>query len=145
MSGGETELALTEDQRVAATIPAGISNYVGTSALAVLAGATALFTYVSQQFAPPTSFDVVMALGAFVLVASIFFGGVGSTRVTGQIADGTWSHNDRVCAYNLQAILTLGGLALVLAATVIGTTAPLRKDNTDHRLDKLESEVKALK
>jgi hypothetical protein len=50
----------------------------------------ALFTYVSQQFAAPTEFDVVMAIGALVLVASIVLGGGGSATLTVQIAKGCW-------------------------------------------------------
>jgi hypothetical protein len=141
MSGDE----LTDDQRTAATIPAGISNYVASAALAVLAGATALFTYVSQQFDAPSTFDWAMGIGAGVLVLAIFLGGRGSATLTRQIADGTWDAEKKICTYNWQAILTLVGLVLVLVATVIGTTAEPSTDKTDHRLDKLERKVDKLR
>jgi hypothetical protein len=140
MSGDE----LTDDQRTAATIPAGISNYVASAALAVLAGATALFTYVSQQFDAPSSFDWVMVFGAGALVVGIFLGGVGSAKLTRKIAAGTWNPDNRIGAYNCQAIFTLVGLVLVLIATAIGTTADPSTDRTDQRLDKLERAVQKL-
>ena len=39
-----------DDQRQAAVLKAGTSNYVGTATLAVLAGGVALFTYIQQNF-----------------------------------------------------------------------------------------------
>jgi hypothetical protein len=136
---------LNNDQRTAATIPAGISNYVASAALAVLAGATALFTYVSQQFDAPSVFDWVMGIGAGILVLAIFLGGVGSAQLTRQIAAGSWDSATQIKPYNWQAGLTLVGLLLVLGATVIGTSANPSTDRTDQRLEKLEHAVHKLR
>jgi len=123
---------MTDDnQRQAATIKVSISNYVGTAALAMLAGAVALFTYIQQNFNPSVTFYVLMLLSVIALVASFFAGGKGANSTADAVAKGTWSDTTKTTAYNVQAILTLAGLVLVLAAAAVGTTLsapPAKKD-----------------
>ena len=77
---------LSDDQRQAAAIKAAISTYVATAALAVLAGALALFTYIGQVFAPPWTFYLLMGSAAVVLVASIVIGGDGQDLLVARVA-----------------------------------------------------------
>jgi hypothetical protein len=123
---------MTDDnQRQAAAIKVSISNYVGTAALAMLAGAVALFTYIQQNFNPSVVFYILILLSVISLVASFFAGGKGANSTATAVAQGTWSHQTKTNAYNLQAILTLAGLVLVLTSAAVGTTLsapPAKKD-----------------
>jgi amino acid transporter len=107
----------------AGVLKVGLSNYVATAALAVLAGAVALFSFVQQNYNPTTSFYVVFILAIGALVLSIIVGGRGAAGIVNGIAAGTWN-NSRTGIFNAQAILTLAGLCLVLGATWLGTTSP---------------------
>jgi hypothetical protein len=137
-------MPLTEDRRAAAAIVTGISNYVATAALAVLAGAVALFTFVTQFHKPGTAFYITIAAGAILLVAAIFVGGKGSQAVAESVGDETWDSSADVCEYDWQAILTLLGLVAVIAAVVIGVTAPERSDALAQRVLRLERQVTQL-
>jgi hypothetical protein len=123
---------MTDDnQRQAAAIKVSISNYVGTAALAMLAGAVALFTYVQQNFNPSASFYVLILLAVIALVGSLFAGGKGANSTATALAQGTWDDKTKTKAYSRQAVLTLAGLVLVLAAAGVGTTLsvpPAKKD-----------------
>lgn len=123
---------MTDDnERQAAAIKVSISNYVGTAALAMLAGAVALFTYVQQNFNPSAAFYVLILLSVIALVSSFFAGGKGANSTATAVAKGTWSHATKTNSYNVQAILTLAGLVLVLTAAAVGTTLsapPAKKD-----------------
>jgi hypothetical protein len=127
MSGGSPAAApapgSTDDNgRQAAAIKVSISNYVGTAALAMLAGAVALFTYIQQNFNPSVLFYVLILLSVIALVAGIVAGGKGADSTADEVAKGTWNQDTTTPAYNVQSILTLAGLVLVLAAAGVGTT-----------------------
>lgn len=116
---------MTDDNGLqAASIKVNISNYVGTAALAVLAGAVALFTYVKQNLSPGGAFSILVLLSVIALVVAIIAGGRGANSTAEKVAQGTWDQNTKTDAFNLQAILTLLGLILVLVAAAVGTTAP---------------------
>ena len=115
-------MSLSDDQRQAAAIKATISTYVATAALAILAGTVALFTYISQTFAPPWTFYLFMLLTAVTLVAAIVIGGDGQDLLVARVAKGTWT-NESVWQFNAQAVLTLVALVFVIAGTAVGTTA----------------------
>jgi amino acid transporter len=133
-------MAMTQGQQAAATMKVGISNYVAASALGVIGGATALYTYVSQNFDVPGSFDVLMFLALAALVLSIVLGGSGSDTVANQVAQESWA-GQSLQRFNLQAILTLLGLILVVLATIIGVNADPKKDEGDARLGRLSQTV----
>src|SRR4029077_12385022 len=127
---------MDENQRAAASMKVGISNYVGSAALAVLAVAAGLFTYISQMFQPPFSFYLLMVLAAGCLVFSLILGGGGADEVTGKVAPGTWS-NQSTSQFNLQSIMTLLGLVLLLAATAVGATARTQASVSQQQLTTL--------
>jgi hypothetical protein len=123
---------MTDDnQRQAAAIKVSISNYVGTAALAMLAGGVALFTYIQQNFNPSGLFYLLILLSLIALVASLFAGGKGADSTATKLGSGAWTHETRTVAYQVQTFLTLAGLILVLAAAGVGTTLsspPAKKD-----------------
>jgi hypothetical protein len=132
---------MDENERQAAPIKVTISNYVATAALGVIAGGAVLYTYVSQTFVVPTGFHVLMLTAVAVLVSSIVLGGIGSDTIADQIAHGDWTKDTHLRSFNCQAILTLCGLLLVLAATVVGVGSDRRETSVDNRLDALSREV----
>lgn len=83
---------MNENQRQAAAIKASIGTYVATAALAALAGALALFTWISQTFAPPWTFYLFMVLTAGALVASIYVGGRGQDWLVNEVAHDRWTN-----------------------------------------------------
>lgn len=134
---------MNDDQRQAATLKVGISNYVATAALAVLAGGLGLFTYISQSFNPPASFYVLMGLTAAVLVSSIFLGGHGADDTVSKVAQDTW-RNEPIWQFNLQAMLTLMALVLLISATAVGATSPKESNSTERRFERIERHVTRL-
>jgi preprotein translocase subunit SecG len=119
----------------------GISNYVGGAALAVIGGAAALYTYISQTFDPSGLFDVLMLVALLCLVASIFLGGRGADATTVAVANETWTTRSAGNDFNLQALLTLLGLLLVLGATVLGAMSDRRESNVETQVKTLEKQV----
>jgi hypothetical protein len=108
-----------EDARQAASIRVGISNYVGTASLAVLAGVVAVFTYYQQNYRPMVAFYVFVAGSGVAVIASLIVGGRGAASVARAVAKGTYARaGDAKAAgaseFDLQSILSL--LAVVLAA-----------------------------
>jgi hypothetical protein len=132
-------MTMNEDQRQAGGLKIGISNYVATAALAVLAGAAGLFTYISQSFDPPWTFYGLMIVAALALVASIVIGGDGADATVASIAEGEWD-NSKTWQFNAQSVLTLLGLVLVLAATAVGATSTQRIGEPE-RLERLEAQM----
>lgn len=128
----------------AASIKVGISNYVGSAALAVIAGAAALYTYISQTFEPSWCFDLAMVLAVICLVAAIFVGGLGADDTANAIADGNWEKRSAGPWFNLQAGLTLIGLVLVLIGAAIGANSQRREGAVEQRVAKLERQVRLL-
>lgn len=135
---------MTEEERQAATLKVGISNYVGSAALAIIAGGIALYTYISQTFDVALGFDVLMFVALGALVIAIFLGGLGSDQLSAHLAAGTWTKDTRGQLYNFQALLTLLGLLLVLIASIIGVSAEQRSQSTDRRLDRLTGDIARL-
>jgi hypothetical protein len=119
-----------DDQRQAAVLKVGTSNYVGTATLAVLAGGVALFTYIQQNF---KAFGVVYgftAAAAFLLIASFVVGGKGASEMANNLAKGEWGEDTKIKvlnlefkAFNWQAILTLLGTLALIIGTVVGTSS----------------------
>lgn len=132
---------MDEDKRQAAGLKVGISNYVATAALAVLAGALGLFTYVAQGFSPPWTFYALMASVALMLVLSIAIGGLGADRTVASIAEGTWSPETRTREFSRQASLTLLALILLVVATAVGTASPKATSAVDQRLERIEQRL----
>ena len=128
----------------AASIKVGVSNYVGSAALGVLAGAAALYTYISQTFEPPTCFDIVMVVAVILLVAAIVFGGLGADNSANAVAAENWSSDSAGPWFNLQALVTLVGLVLVLVAAAIGANSQRREGTVEERVTKLERQVHRL-
>lgn len=114
--------ATNENERQAAVLKAGISNYVGTATLAVLAGAVALFTYVQQNFEVSAVFYGFTAAAAVLLIASFVAGGKGASATADNLAKGTWK-GQKTPAFNVQAILTLLGTVALVVATAVGTSS----------------------
>jgi hypothetical protein len=138
-----SERPMTDNERVAAGIKVGISNYVASASLAVLAGALALYTYLSQNFEPPWSFQALMITAALALVASIALGGDGADATVAKVASDAW-HNDSTWQFNWQAILTLLALLLLIAATAVGATAPRATDEPPRELSRIAAELRRL-
>jgi hypothetical protein len=112
-----------ENERQGATLKVGISNYVGTASLALIAGAVVLFTYIQQFYRLSWVFYLFMMLALAALVVSFIFGGWGSNSTAKAVANGTWSGGTQTTDFNLQAILTLVGLLLLLVAAGLGLTS----------------------
>jgi|SRR5690349_23075727 len=129
----------------AASMQSSISSYVATAALAVLAGAVALFTYASQTFRLHRGFYWLMGAGLVFLVASLVFGGAGSAIVAKKVNDGTWNSSTKVSEYNSQAWFSLIGLLLILVGTGVGLASPPQSSDTDTRIHRLSREVSTLK
>ena len=119
-----------ENERQAAVLKVGISNYVGTATLAVLAGGVALFTYIQHNFNPSVVFYGFTAAAAVLLIASFFVGGRGAAKTANELATGTWKKNTRNRAVNWQALLTLVGTVVLMAATAVGTSSQHRPTTT---------------
>jgi predicted MFS family arabinose efflux permease len=132
---------VSEGKRQAASMKVAISNYVASAALAVIGGAAALYTYISQTFEPPRAFWVLMVLGLACLVGSIVAGGLGADDATVAVADDTWTMNTSGGKFNGQAILTLVGLILVILATLIGASSDRRESSVEDRLEKIEQQI----
>jgi len=111
----------TEDERHAALMKTSISSYVGTATLAVLAGGVALFTYIQQNFKASAIFYVLVAVTLATLVLSFILGGRGTNTTAETLARGNWTKDTKIPDFNLQALLTLLGMVLLIAATVVGT------------------------
>jgi len=107
----------------AAILKVGISNYVGTATLAVLAGGVALFTYIQQNFKVSGVFYGFTAAAGVLLIASFFVGGRGSAKTANELAKGTWKEDTKIEAFNWQAILTLLGTLALVVATAVGTSS----------------------
>lgn len=132
---------MTEGQHRAASMKVGISNYVASAALAVIGGAAALYTYISQTFNPSMAFEALMMCGLISLVLSIVVGGAGADDATNAVADDTWGKNTSGGKFNTQAVLTLIGLILVIAATVIGASSDRHGSAIEDRLEKVEQRL----
>jgi hypothetical protein len=133
-----------ESKNQAASMKVGTSNYVASAALAVIGGAAALFTYISQTFDPPLGFDLVMLFALLCLVGSIVVGGLGADDVTSAVADATWTKSSAGAKFEWQAGLTLLGLVLVLIGTWVGATSARRESGLEERVQRLERQVKTL-
>lgn len=134
---------MNDDQRQAVGLKVGISNYVATAALAVLAGSLALFTYISQSFKPPVSFFVLMGLTAGMLVTAIFVGGLGADETVAEAASGTW-RNQSIWQFEAQAGLTLLALLLLIAATAVGASSPTQSTAAERRVQRVEQRATRL-
>ena len=134
---------MNEDQRLAAGLKVGISNHVASAALAVLGGGLGLFTYISQSFAPPSSFYALMGAAAAMLVASIWAGGDGAARTVSAIAGGSWSDKS-LPQFNWQALLTLLALIVLIVATAIGVSSAKVSAGTDRRVERVEKQLTTL-
>jgi hypothetical protein len=119
----EDEDATNENERQAAALKAGISSYVGTATLAMLAGGVALFTYVQQNFNVSGVFYGFTAAAGVLLIASFVAGGKGANTTASELAKGTWKKGTNTPAFNVQAILTLLGTVALVVATVVGTSS----------------------
>jgi hypothetical protein len=133
---------VNDDQRLAASSKVGISNYVATAALAVLAGAGVLFTYISQNFNPPWTFYLFMGLTAVAVVASIYLGGDGSDATVAEIANGTWDNSRGLWQYDWQAILTLFALLSLIAGTAVGASSKPAVSDSSAKLDAIVRELR---
>jgi hypothetical protein len=140
----EEQPALSDGKLQAASMKVGISNYVASAALAVIGGAAALYTYISQTFDPPDAFWILMLAGLVSLVVSIFVGGLGADDATHAVATGNWTTNTSGNRFNYQSMLTLLGLILVLLATWIGASSDRRGSSVEDRLDKVEQQLKKI-
>ncbi|HET9591302.1 MAG TPA: hypothetical protein VFP17_00140 [Solirubrobacterales bacterium] len=140
--GEQPELSETKLQ--AASLKVGISNYVASAALAVIGGAAALYTYISQTFDPGNGFWVLMLIGLVCLVVSILVGGLGADDATHAVATGNWTTSSSGNKFNYQSILTLVGLILVLTATLIGASSDRRESTVEERLEKVEQQLRKI-
>jgi hypothetical protein len=142
-------MELSEEVRQAATMKVGISTYVATSALAVMAGTLVIYSFVASSFHESWLFHVLIFLGLLLLVLSVFIGGSESGRITDAIADGDWDPKDTKQGkfggrFSQQAMLTLGGLVVVTLATITGVGSDAEKSRNDERVDDLIGEVQTL-
>lgn len=142
-------MALDESVRQVATMKVGISTYVATAALAVMAGTLVIFTFVAASFREPWLFHVLVFLGLMLLVLSVYIGGRESGRVTDQIAADDWDPQDTKQGmlggrFSQQASLTLLGLVVVTVAAITGVSSDPEESRTDERFDHLLSEFRSL-
>jgi glucan phosphoethanolaminetransferase (alkaline phosphatase superfamily) len=113
-----------DNERQGATLKVGISSYVGTATLALIAGAVALFTYIQQHYRLSWIFYLFIMLALVALVASFIFGGRGANSTVKAVANGTWDGSTKTADFNRQAILTVIGLLFILVAAGLGLTSP---------------------
>jgi hypothetical protein len=128
---------LTDDQRQAASVKVEIGNYVATAALGALAGAIALFTYVTQTFDPGKVFYGAMLLASMCLVGSIVFGGKGANATARLVGTSAWTVDSHVRPFTHQAALALVGLAFIAVAVTTGVTADRQDSGSAQRVDGL--------
>jgi len=143
-ANGEPAKKMTDDQRVAVGLKVGISNYVATASLAVLAGSLALYTYIAQNFSPSWLFYVLIGLGSLALVASIFLGGMGTDFSVAKAATGEWDNPD-MWQFDWQAVLTIVALVFVIAATARGTTSDRAPDGAAKSREHVAGELRRLR
>jgi hypothetical protein len=134
-------MATNENQRQAAVIWVGISNYVGTAALAVLAAVLALFTYLSQNYDVGALFYCFMALSAGLLVVSLAVGGSVADEVAASVSKGSFPKsewNDQApSGFSAQSMLTFLGLLALLVAVGVGATSHRQTSDTQKQLSEL--------
>lgn len=117
---------MDENGRQAAGFKIGISNYVATATLAVLAGLVVLFTYIQQSFKTYLDFYICVASAVLSLVASLIFGGLGCDKVATKVLNNEPNTNLKVSFFDYQAKLALLGLIFVVAAAAFGTIHAVR-------------------
>lgn len=141
-------MATDTNERQAATIWVGISNYVGTAALAVLAAALALFTYLSQNFDVGVAFYIFISASAVLLVLSLAVGGWVSDEVASTVSKGTFPKSEwngqAPGGFSVQTVLTLLGLIALLVAVAIGATSRKQASDTQRQLTELTRSVAKL-
>jgi len=135
------ESKLSNGKLQAASMKIGTSNYVASAALAVIGGAAALYTYISQTFDPSGVFEALMLIGLALLVISIVAGGLGADDATQAVATESWTTSTSGGKFNTQALLTLLGLVLVIIATLVGASSDRRESSVEERLDKVEQRL----
>lgn len=140
----ETSDGTLENKRQAGAISASISTYVATAALAVLAGAVALFTYVTQNYVAEDWFYGLLAAGVAALVVAIFLGGKGSAAVAQAVGSGDYEPGTTSDFFSCQAGLTLIGLLLILAATAVGVTDARQTSAVAREVEALKTRVSRL-
>jgi hypothetical protein len=142
-------MPLSESVRQAATMKVGISTYVATAALAVMAGTLVIYTFVTASFQESWLFHALIFLGLLLLVLSIVLGGMASGQITDAIADDNWDPSSTKEGplggrFSQQAMLTVVGLVVVTVATIIGVGSASEMSRTDERIDDLVGDVHIL-
>jgi len=119
MAGDEAQMT-NENERQAATMKVGISTYVATATLALLAGTLGIFGYVKQNFQSGGVFQGLVVTAIAILVLSIILGGRGANQTAEMVASGSWVSGTSNGNFNGQAISTVVGLLLVIVAAFVG-------------------------
>jgi hypothetical protein len=135
---------MDENTRLAASLKVGISNYVASASLAVLAGALALYTYITQNFSPPWTFYAFMLAAGLALVASIYVGGDGADLTVARVAKDEWT-NQATWQFPTQALLTLVALVLVILGTAIGAKADRAADGSKAELKQISRDLRGVR
>lgn len=132
---------MTDPSLASAQIKVDISKSVSTAALAVLAGAVTLLTYIANAHQIGRAFYTLWLLGVALLVAALFVGGRTTNEVATAVSKGTWTGTARSGGFGIQALLTLGGLLFVAVSAVVGVSSDRVPDPTQQRLQKLEVDI----
>ena len=114
-----------EDRRQAATLAVGIAASVTTAALAVLAAASIVITFIVGKYHELGAFYVVIGISTILLVVSIVVGTHGIAEITKNGFSGNWLTKTGKKLFDWQAKITAGGLVVFVVAIVVGLQAPL--------------------
>jgi len=139
MESSDATRQISEQERQAASIHVSISSYVATATLGALAGAIALFTYLSQAYDLPSEFYWALGAAGVAFVVSLVIGAKGSAEVAKLLASGTWTSKSKVPKFTGQALLALTGLILLLAATAVALGSPRHESSLELRIQHLET------
>ncbi|MDX6633971.1 MAG: hypothetical protein QOF06_174 [Solirubrobacterales bacterium] len=129
---------LSDQEMQAASIQVSISTHVASATLGALAGAIALFTYLSQTYDLTAGFYGFLALAGAAFVLSLVIGASGSSKVARLLITGTWTATSKIPMFSAQAFLALVGLVLLLIATAVALGSPQHESSLETRVQHLE-------
>jgi hypothetical protein len=125
---GENIPSDRDDRRQAASIVTSLSSSVTSASVALLGAAAIITTYVADKYEHLLPFYIVMGVATLALVWSLLQGGEGIYEIAKTGFDGNWTIHSERRRFNKQVAWMLGGVALLVASSVLGLTARRREN-----------------